>query len=92
MIAFRCNFISCTIFSAVVSFLDSCYVNLFHWFSVSSMCNTICLFEHKNQVYIGKIFIAYNPVVKTMADLFGLFIITHLFSILRSITTGHIIL
>ena len=57
-------------FYAVVSFLHSCYVNVFHWFSVSSTYNTICLFEHKNKVYIGKIFIAYNPVVKTMADLY----------------------
>ena len=41
-------------FYAVVSFLHSCYVNVFHWFSVSSMCNTICLFEHKNQFILEK--------------------------------------
>ena len=51
MIAFRCNLISCTIFMLLFFFLHSCYVNVFCWFSVSSLCNTICLFENKPGLY-----------------------------------------
>ena len=69
MIAFRCNLISCTIF--MLSFFFSIHVmSMFFVGFLCQVCVTLFVYLKINQVYIGKIFILYNPVAKTMANLY----------------------
>ena len=69
MITFRCNLPSCTIL--ILSFFFSIYVmSVFFVGVLCQVCVTLFVYLKIKQVHIGKIFILYNPLAKTMSNLY----------------------